>query len=90
MRCATESVIYNRRVLVQTTVGEPDTRVVEEFVYDIEEAMYVRWQELARGPADEAELQALKAAADDLLAIKVHKLGWPDPRAAFARLDVSA
>jgi TRAP-type uncharacterized transport system substrate-binding protein len=74
-----ENLMHHWRVLLQAAVNEPNTTTVEQLVYQIEEAIYQRFQELARGPSNAAEIQALKAAADNLLAIKVHKLGWPDP-----------
>jgi hypothetical protein len=46
------------------------------FVYATEIALFFRWQELD-GKADKQELTAMRSAADNLLAIKVHKLGWP-------------
>jgi len=45
----------------------------------VEEILFVRWQSLDKDPAHKDERLAMEAIADDLLAIKIHKLGWPDP-----------
>jgi hypothetical protein len=44
-----------------------------------EGALFVRWQELRENEGLE-ERASMQAAADNLLAIKIHKLGWPNPR----------
>jgi hypothetical protein len=43
-----------------------------------EAAIFLRSQELD-GQGDDAEREEMRAASADLLAIKVHKLGWPNP-----------
>jgi hypothetical protein len=43
-----------------------------------EAAIFLRSQELD-GQGDDAEREEMSAASADLLAIKVHKLGWPNP-----------
>jgi hypothetical protein len=50
-----------------------------EFVSLVEDVLFVRWQNLGNGPADDVERLAMKRIADDLLAIKTHELGWPEP-----------
>jgi hypothetical protein len=46
-------------------------------VYAAEAAIFLRLQEL---DGDDNEREEMKAASADLLAIKVHKLGWPAPK----------
>jgi hypothetical protein len=50
-----------------------------EFVSLMEDVLFVRWQSLGDGPAHDEERLAMKGIADDLLAIKTHELGWPEP-----------
>ena len=50
-----------------------------ELVSFVEAILFVRWQSLDDDPAHNDERLAMEAIADDLLAIKIHKLGWPDP-----------
>ena len=50
-----------------------------ELVSFVEEILFVRWQSLDDDPAHNNERLAMEAIADDLLAIKIYKLGWPDP-----------
>jgi hypothetical protein len=45
-------------------------------VHAAEAAIFLRSLELNR-QGDDAEREDMKAASADLLAIKVHKLGWP-------------
>jgi hypothetical protein len=55
----------------------------EERLFDlvsfVEAILFVRWQSLDDDPAHNDERLAMEAIADDLLAVKIHKLGWPDP-----------
>ncbi len=53
----------------------------------MEEALFVRWQEVGNAPADAKERHEMEAAAEELLAIKIHKLGWPDPYALPRRSE---
>ena len=61
---------------IQKALRENDPNRLLHFVYATEIALFFRWQELD-GKADKQELTAMRSAADNLLAIKVHKLGWP-------------
>ena len=45
----------------------------------VEEILFVRWQNLDDDPAHNDERLAMEAIADDLLDVKIHTLGWPDP-----------
>jgi hypothetical protein len=44
-----------------------------------EAAIFARMQELSEAPNHTDEHNQLKEAADELLAIKTQKLGWPQP-----------
>jgi hypothetical protein len=44
----------------------------------MEEILYVRWLTLGTEEGHKEERDAMTAVADDLLSIKIHKLGWPD------------
>jgi len=44
-----------------------------------EDAMFQRLQEIAGQPDDLQERAQLQAASDELLKIKIEKLGWPNP-----------
>jgi len=61
---------------VQKALRENDPNKLVHFVYATELALFLRWQELD-GKADEEERAAMRSAADNLLAIKIYKLGWP-------------
>ena len=50
-----------------------------ELVSFVEAILFVRWHSLDDDPAHNDERLAMEAIADDLLAVKIHKLGWPDP-----------
>jgi hypothetical protein len=45
----------------------------------VEEILFVRWQSLDEDPAHKDERLAMEAIADDLLVVKIHRLGWPNP-----------
>jgi hypothetical protein len=49
------------------------------FIHAAELALYLRWQSLGGGSGHKAERAAMEVAAEDLLAIKIRKLGWPAP-----------
>jgi hypothetical protein len=44
----------------------------------VEEVLFLRWQDLGDDPAHNDERTAMKAIANDLWAIKIYKLRWPD------------
>jgi hypothetical protein len=46
----------------------------------MEEILFLRWQALGTVEGHNEERDAMQLIADDLLSIKIHKLGWPDPR----------
>jgi hypothetical protein len=61
---------------IQKALRENDPEKLVHFVYATENALFFRWQELD-AKFDKQERAAMRSAADNLLAIKVHKLGWP-------------
>jgi hypothetical protein len=69
------------RIIHDAVLRESNATVLERLVCEAEDAMLLRWQELARGGtgADQGELLEMNRAADDLFRIKAEKLGWPDP-----------
>ena len=56
---------------------ESDREQLTELVDDAEEALFLRWRELADDSNHGGERNEMKSAADELLAIKKYKLGWP-------------
>ena len=44
----------------------------------MEAILFVQWQSLDDDPAHNNERRAMEAIADDLLAIKIRKFGWPN------------
>ena len=61
---------------MQKALRENDPAKLLQFVYATELALFFRWQELGV-ESSEPERAAMRSAADNLLAIKVYKLGWP-------------
>ena len=65
-----------KRVLNESHNGN-----LTDAVHAAEAALFLRSQELD-GQGDDTEREEMQAASADLLAIKVHKLGWPSPKAS--------
>lgn len=63
----------------EKTVWELDQEKLLALIHATEGALFKRWLELGSDPGHTQERAAMKMAADDLLAIKIHRLGWPDP-----------
>ena len=63
----------------EKTMWEPDKQKLLESIHAAEGELFERWQELGDSPAHTRERAAMKIAADDLLAIKIHRLGWHNP-----------
>jgi hypothetical protein len=55
------------------------TRRTPTLIHATEGALFERWQELGDDPGNTRERATMEAAAEDLLAVKIHRLGWPDP-----------
>jgi hypothetical protein len=65
--------------LIQKALRENEPEKLSDPVRASEGALFVRWQELRENEGLE-ERASMQAAADNLLAIKIHKLRWPNPR----------
>jgi hypothetical protein len=61
----------------EKTIWESDQEKLLECIHATETALFLRWQELGNDSAANEERSAMNAAAADLLAIKLYKLGWP-------------
>lgn len=64
----------------ENAVRESDKNKLVELVRAAEERMFFRGQELSRSTNHAEERSQMSAAAADLLAVKVYKLGWPNPK----------
>ena len=62
---------------LEKTMRESDPKKLLALVYDTEAALFIRWQEICNEERGQAEREDMKAAASDLRAIKIYKLGWP-------------
>ena len=69
----------NWQKLYADCVSETAIDRLEKLVFDAEDAIFLRFQELAGEPFLSNEVRDLKQAAKGLLEFKVKKLGWPDP-----------
>jgi hypothetical protein len=56
---------------------ESDKEKLAKLVYAAEGAMFFRLLELADAPDHNEERNEIEVACADLLAVKIHKLGWP-------------
>jgi hypothetical protein len=63
--------------LYQAALNEPDKKKLTHLVLAVEEAIFLRAQELTSSRADDKERTAMAQAAHNLLTIKTEKLGWP-------------
>lgn len=61
----------------QETLENQDTEKLTSRILNAEAAIFERLQQLAGSSDHREERKEMEAAAADLLAIKVHKLGWP-------------
>ena len=61
------------KTLFQRCLSETNPDALTGLLYQTEEAMFLRSQELTR------EEEELRQAARQLLELKTKKLGWPDP-----------
>jgi hypothetical protein len=61
-------------------IRESDKKKLAELVRAAEERMFFRGQELSGSMNHHHERSQMSAAAADLLAVKVYKLGWPNPK----------
>ncbi|HEY6467871.1 MAG TPA: hypothetical protein VIY69_17850 [Candidatus Acidoferrales bacterium] len=54
-----------------------DLAKTQENVLLAEDALFLRWQELAGSPDHHNERNEMKRASDKLLQVKTRRLGWP-------------
>ena len=72
------------RTLYESCISETDPDRFKKLVFQLEEAIVVRYHDLADEPKALDELQAIKFAAQRLVRLKIEKLGWPEPARAVA------
>jgi hypothetical protein len=65
------------QILYSKACNETDHDALTKLVIDVEEAMFLRQQELMDSHADRNERRAMRLASDALLIIKTTKLKWP-------------
>lgn len=67
---------------VERATQESDTGNLTVWVHAAEAAIFRRWQEMEGDPSVgyAEELEAIRAATEELLSIKIHRLKWPDFR----------
>jgi hypothetical protein len=58
-------------------LAESDKEKLTRLVQETENAMFLRGRQLEDSDDHQREKKEMQAAASDLLAIKIHKLGWP-------------
>jgi hypothetical protein len=72
-----------RRPSGRSSIGKTPRGSHEETLFQlvsfVEDILFLRWQSLDSDRGHNAERLAMEAIANNLLAIKIHKLGWPDP-----------
>jgi hypothetical protein len=72
--------------LLDAVMAETDKRKLEGLAQQLENALFLRSQELEAGNGStEVERQAIKVAIDKLLQVKVEKLGFPMDRKLLGR-----
>jgi hypothetical protein len=66
------------RLAIDKANRASDPAVLLPLVYAAETALFLRSQELGDRPDTIEEREEIRAAINDLLAIKIHRLKWPD------------
>jgi hypothetical protein len=67
--------------LLEEVLAETDTAMIEKKAQELENALFIRSQEIHMYGGTDAERESMKAAAQTLLEVKVKKLGYPiDPK----------
>ena len=69
------------RNLQKAACRETDKTALAKLASEAEAAMYLRLQELAYDRNGSPEIEELRAAIREFIAIRTTKLGWPDPTA---------
>ncbi len=54
--------------------------MLEKLTYQLEAALYFRFQELVHEPEGDLERAEMRVAVLKMSAIRIKKLRWPDPR----------
>jgi hypothetical protein len=67
------------RELYQAARIETNRNVLELLMDDTETAMWKRLRELDRGTNGTAERREIELASQELLSMRITKLGWPAP-----------
>jgi hypothetical protein len=73
--------------LYQSCLLETDPAKLEKLVFELEDAIVLRYHEIALEPKRSDEEPALKQAAEQLLKLKIERLGWADPAKAKAHFN---
>jgi hypothetical protein len=68
----------SREPLSDKSAAEAGEEGLLQLVLLVEEVLFLRWQDLGDDPTHNDECIAMKAIANDLWAIKICKLRWPD------------
>jgi hypothetical protein len=72
------------RTLYESCIRETNPDRFKKLVFQLEEAIVLRYHDLADEPTAFEELQAIKCAAQRLVRLKTEKSGWPEPAPAIA------
>jgi len=67
------------RTLYESCISETNPEKLKKLVFQLEEAIVLRYHDIANQPNALDELQAIKRAAQQLLRLKIERLGWLDP-----------
>jgi hypothetical protein len=62
---------------LQKAIRETEPDKLLSLVYDTESELFHRWQELPSADSLDEERVEMKAAAESLWRIKIHRLDWP-------------
>jgi hypothetical protein len=65
---------------IERAMRATDLATLVDLVHAAEKALFLRCQELGDCPNTIDEREAIRAATNNLLAIKIHRLKWPDFR----------
>jgi hypothetical protein len=76
---AKSAEIPSWKTVYEKTIWESDKEELLTLIHATEHALYLRWQELEDGVTHKQERAAMETAARELLAMKIHRLGWPNP-----------
>ena len=73
------------RKLYESCVCETNPIKLEKLVFELEDAIVLRYHDLAGEPNGSYEFQAITRAAVRLRRLKIERLGWPDPAKQASR-----